>query len=192
MRSLLNSLIVGAASALILGGWVATDTPEYRGSANMEAADSASAPGRSAGRVGLVLTNNTNMSVADLQENIVRGGEVIIPNTKMIQDLDPVYMHARLLAALKSRYPNISLQNSISNSIKNKNALTVVADVRSSLGKLSGQTTSVSIILLFKDAKGRQISKISGQGSATLPYPAWDYRIQEAADAALSQISAKL
>lgn len=191
MRFIRNTAIAIAA-ACTLGGWFATETPDYQESPGLTSNDSAGGAPRAGGRVGLVLTGNTNKSVADLQENIVRGGEVIIPNTKMIQDLDPLYMHARLLAALKNRYPNISLQNDVGSSIRNKNNLTVVADVRSTLGKVSGQTTTVSIILLFKDARGRQVGKVSGLGSATLPYPAWDYRIQEAADAALSQVAAKL
>ncbi|WP_331288848.1 MULTISPECIES: hypothetical protein [Methylobacteriaceae] len=132
------------------------------------------------------------MSVENLEENVRRGNAMIFQNGAMLEDLDPVYMHAKLLAALKAKYPNVRLAPSVAASVKSGNTLSVETDVRTALGKFSGQTTSVSITLVFKDAKGRTVGKLSGQGRETLGYPAVTYKLQEAADMALAQVASRL
>lgn len=185
------ALAVAITAPVLFGAWFAAETPEYKDTATQQGGDFGRAPA-TRGLVGLVITKNTNMSVENLEENVRRGEAVIIKNGAMLEDLDPVYMHARLLAVLKSRYPNVRLVPTVAASVRSGNALTVETDVRTVLGKFTGQTTSVAITLVFKDAKGRTIGKISGQGQETLGYPAMTYKLQEAADGALAQVAAKL
>lgn len=185
------ALAVALAAPILLGAWFAAETPEYNDTATQHGDNFGRAPA-ARGPVGLVITRNTNMSVENLEENIRRGESVFIKNGAMIEDLDPVYMHARLLAVLKSKYPNVRLAPTVAASVRSGNALTVETDVKTTLGKFTGQTTTVSIILVFKDAKGQTVGKVSGQGRETLGYPAMTYKVQEAADGALAQVAAKL
>ncbi|TXN17235.1 hypothetical protein FV219_00680 [Methylobacterium sp. WL122] len=185
------ALSVGLAAPILLGAWFDAPTPEYKDTGVQQDSDFGRAPG-ARGPVGLVITKNTNMSVENLEENVRRGESFIMRNGAMLEDLDPVYMHAKLLAVLKSRYPNVRLAPSVAASMRSGNALTVETDVRTALGKFTGQTTSVAITLVFKDAKGRTVGKVSGQGREALGYPAVTYKLQEAADGALAQVASKL
>lgn len=185
------ALAVGLAAPILLGAWFDAPTPDYKDTGVQQESDFGRAPA-TRGPVGLVITKNTNMSVENLEENVRRGESFIMRNGAMLEDLDPVYMHARLLAVLKSRYPNVRLAPSVAASVRSGNALTVETDVRTALGKFTGQTTSVAITLVFKDAKGRTVGKVSGQGREALGYPAVTYKLQEAADGALAQVASKL
>lgn len=185
------ALAIAVSAPLLLGAWFDAPTPEYKDTATQQGGDFGRAP-PARGTVGLVVTKNTNMSVENLEENVRRGESFIMRNGAMLEDLDPVYMHAKLLAILKSRYPNVRLAPSVAASVRSGNALTVETDVRTALGKFTGQTTSVAVTLVFKDAKGRTVGKVSGQGRENLGYPAVTYKLQEAADGALAQVAAKL
>jgi hypothetical protein len=185
------ALAIALVAPLSLGAWFDAPTPEYKDTGVQQGGDFGRAPA-ARGPVGLVITKNTNMSVENLEENVRRGESMILKNGAMLEDLDPVYMHARLLAVLKSRYPNVRLVPTVAASVRAGNSLTVETDVRTALGKFSGQTTTVTINLVMKDAKGRTVGKVSGQGRETLGYPAMTYKLQEAADGALAQVAAKL
>lgn len=191
LRRHLPVLVLAVVAPVLFGAWFEAPTPEYRDSTAQQGNDFGGAPA-SRGPVGLVITKNTNMSVENLEENVRRGNAMIFQNGAMLEDLDPVYMHAKLLAALKAKYPNVRLAPSVAASVKSGNTLSVETDVRTALGKFSGQTTSVSITLVFKDAKGRTVGKLSGQGRETLGYPAVTYKLQEAADMALAQVASRL
>ncbi len=176
-----------------IAGCVAYEPPKYDDAAlggGRALASSGSAP--SAGRIGLVVNANTERSLQDSKKIHESLGSFVLVNTAAQQDIDPTYLHARLIAALKRRYPSVDVAKDLSSSIAAGHASTAVVDVRTRPGKVSGDKSTVEINIVFFDRARRPTARLVGSGVGTIPYPAWDFGLQSAADQAVEQIAAKL
>ncbi len=179
---------------LSLSGCIGYEPPKYDDAAlgTRAGASIASRAAPSAGRIGLVINSNTEKSLQDSKSVHASLGSFVLVNTAAQQDVDPVYIHARILAALKRRYPTVDIAKDLSSSAAAGNAVTAVVDVRTMLGKLSGDKTKIDITLVFFDRSRRATARISAHGEGTIPYPAWDFRLQQAADQAVAELEGKL
>ncbi len=175
-------------------GSCVSEPPKYDDAA-LGAAPAASSSGRippSGSKVGLVINGNTEKSLEDAQKGDSTLKSMPLVNTSAVKDIDPTYYHARILAALKRRYPSIAVSDSVSASTAAGNTYTAVLDVRTRFGKVSGDKTSIDITVAFFDKSKRPVSRIIASGTGVIPYPAWDVGMQRAADQAVEQLAAQL
>lgn len=185
--------LVMLIAATVGVGCTPHEPPKYDDSA-LGAGRTLSATGTppAANRLGLVINDNTERSIADSRQIKDNLGNYIIVNTSAQQDIDPTYLHARLLAALKRRYATVEVARDLAGSVAAGNGATVVVDVRTRPGRVSGDRSTVEINLVFYDRTRRPVARVSATGAGIIPYPAWDYGLQRAADDAVQQIAARL
>lgn len=133
------------------------------------------------GPVSIQLSDNTRsfLQYMGTSENVL--SSQILPNRQAQGDLDAAGLVEAVRSKVKSALPGSSASGGGSGKI--------LIDVKAQLGKSSGETTSVDVGAIAVDAQGRQFSEVRGQGSGTIPYPAWDYRFAEASQEALSEFS---
>ena len=144
------------------------------------------------GPVGLVVGDSAEALLTGMDEVGKGLTSQIIVNRGALSERDPSYLVDRLTAALKRRYPDIRLANSVAASARAGNRSTIVVDVRAALGQVSGQTTTVEIKLSAFDAGRKPRARVSGRGSAVLSYPAFNYGFQPATDQAVAEIESKI
>ncbi|WP_210250395.1 hypothetical protein [Methylobacterium oxalidis] len=153
---------------------------------------SGSSFGRLPSPVGLVVGDSAEALLANMDGVGKVLTSQIIVNRGALTERDPSYLVDRLTAALKGRFPDIRLANSVAASAQAGNRSTIVLDVRTALGQVSGQTTTVEINLSAFDASRKPRARVSGRGSAVIPYPAFNYGFQPATDQAIAEIESKL
>jgi len=190
--------VAGAlAFPLVLAGCITPDPPKYDDAlAGLSSSVAANAPvGARAsvrGPAALVVSENTE-KMLESHETVEKGLRAqLLVNESAAQSRDPTHLVNKIVALVKTRVPNIELVDDLATASRRGKKSTIVVDLRSELGKLSGQRTNVAVTLVFMDERQRPVSRITGQGSAVIPYPAFSFGFQEAADQALQDLAAKM
>jgi hypothetical protein len=140
----------------------------------------ASESGMRSHSVTVVFTDNTRASMLYLKNNYegkpftdVRTGEIL----------------ERLRQALSTRFSNVSISESSSNS--RSGGLTMLFDLQAHVGSISFTANTLSLTATFKDG-GRPLQTISASGKSTVPYPAFSNGFSKAVERVFADFSQKL
>ncbi len=195
----MNSTIAGLLLALALAGCAATVPPPvytdpFQGLVNQSAATvPADRPVTARQPLGLIFSDNLELYLRYVQvgdASLKSYGA--LTNTTAVADLDPKFVAAHVITMLKAHYPDIELLQDFNQAIATGKKGVWLVDIQPVLGQRSGQTTTVDIAAYFFDERMQPVSRLSGRGTAVLPYPAWDIGVQPATLAAVQQLDGKL
>ena len=112
-------------------------------------------------------------------------------NTKRVTDQDPKFVAARVLSIIRVRYPQLDSVDDFNQGIAKGDKSFALIDTQIRAGWFSGEKTTVDINVFFFDGNAQPLSRISGHGTATVPYPNTSAGIEPATDAAIAEIQEK-
>lgn len=115
-----------------------------------------------------------------------------LTNSSAVADVDPKALGASVVAMIKARFADARLVDDLNDALKAGAKSVCVVDLQIFLGARSGDATRVEISTIFLDGQMRPVSKVTGRGAGTIPYPAWTLALQPAIAASLRDIDAKL
>ncbi len=115
-----------------------------------------------------------------------------LTNTVAAADIDPKFIAGRVLAMLKERYPDIELLHDFNEAIAKGKQSVCLVDIQVAIGRSSGGTTTVDLSTFFFDDSMSPKSRLTGHGSGTIPYPAFDTQVQSSTEQALAELKGKL
>lgn len=142
--------------------------------------------------MGVIFTDNVETYLKYSKE----GQELIqsfgpLTNTVAEADMEPTFVAGRVLSLLKSYYPDLELLPDFNQAVAKGKQSVCVIDIQLVVGAMSGDKTKIAIATYFFDASMMPVSRISGQGSGVIPYPAFDTQVQAATDMAVGELKAK-
>lgn len=150
-------------------------------------------PVRVVGPVGFVVSENAELYLEYIKTNLAKRDRQIFGGNRWADaDIDPEFLVERAVALFKSRYPDMEMLDDLNAARRAGKKTTIILDVRVAAGKFSGHTTAVDLTALLFDSDLRPVSRVVGRGRAVMPWPATDYRVQQAAAKALQELNAKL
>ena len=195
MKKLMATLIV----ALTLTGCAATLPPPvyvdaFHGLLNRtSAAVPVDQPATVAQPLGLIFSENLEQYLKYIKAaDVGLKSYGAFTNTNAVVDIDPKFIAGRVLIMLRAHYPSIVLVDDFNHAVSSGKKGVLLIDIQPVLGSLSGQTTTVTITAYVFNERMQPVSRISGQGSSVVPYPAWDVGLQPSIDGAIRQLDAKL
>jgi len=96
-----------------------------------------------------------------------------------------------VLALLKAHFPKIELVQDFNEAAARGKKAICLLDLRTVVGRGSFQKTTVDISAYFFDSKYQPVTRISAHGEGTVPFPAFDMRVQASTNAAVNELEHK-
>lgn len=106
-------------------------------------------------------------------------------------DIDAAYFRKSLATALNKRFARVLYLDGFHRA-KPTADIHLVVDFQTKLGFYSGTVTRASVNAILLDRRGDEISRASGKGESTVPFPAATLRYQDTIDEALGDFSSNL
>ena len=144
-------------------------------------------------KLGILLSDNTRQSmkhVGDVRSVVQSMG--IFTNVAALEDGDPRYLTVGINRVLEERFKEVLVVDAAEDAPQAGADLAMMLDVQIQMGSNSGTDTTVKVTGIFLNSAQEVIETITGQGSATIPFPAWSYQFKPAADEALSSFAGAL
>ncbi|HWE72713.1 MAG TPA: hypothetical protein VG328_06090 [Stellaceae bacterium] len=163
------------------------------------AGDPASVPADAAVRVehpvAIILSDNVEAYIDWLRRSDEAMHKVIpaaLINTVGEADADPNYIAAHFLDMLKQHFPEAQVVKDFNAAVGSSKKAVLLLDIQAVVSGTSGGKTTVDATLYVFDAQMNPVSKMSGHGEGTVPFPATTAMVQPSTDAAVRQLDAKV
>lgn len=164
----LKKALISAAVVVSLFGGCATP-PEYAKAENpFDSLTPKATRSFAAVKLCMLLSGNTNKSVAYLNDLTARMGRL----GNDTSDYEPKKRVADLTAMLNNRFGEVVVVTDLAEAQRQQCALSLALDIRVQVGSVSFSSTTVEMSGLFADARGKEIEAVAGAGKGTVPYPA--------------------
>jgi hypothetical protein len=107
-------------------------------------------------------------------------------------DLSPTReVVARLKRVLSANFKSFQFTTNLSQA-RPETDLTMILDMRVTLGQMSGQNNSLELKGTFVDHNQQPYETVTGVGSSTMPFPAFETKLPQAAAAAFAEFNNNL
>ncbi len=196
-----GGMVMAFVAPIVLGGCGSgPPLPTYKDAfAGLYNQSAASVPADVAIRVqhpvGIILSDNVEAYVAWVRKTDEYLGKVIpasLTNTVAEADFNPDYMAAQFLDLVKRHFPEAQVVHDFNAAVGSGKKAVCLIDIQAVIGGRTGATTTIDATLYFFDAQMNPVSKISGHGEGTIPFPATTAQVQPSTDAAVRQLDAKI
>lgn len=144
---------------------------------------------------GIILSDNVELYIDWLKktdEAVHRAIPDSLINTVAEADANPNYISAQFLDMLKRHFPETQVVRDFNAATSSGKKAVGLLDIQTVVGGRSGGKTTIDATLYFFDAHMNPVSKVSGHGEGTIPFPATTAMIQPSTDAAVQQMDAKI
>jgi hypothetical protein len=145
--------------------------------------------------VGIILSDNVEAYI----DWVKRSDEAMhkaIPetliNTVGEADANPNYIAAQFLDMLKRHFPEAQVVRDFIAAVGSGKKAVALLDIQPVVSGTTGGKTTIDATLYFFDAQMNSVSKMSGHGEATIPFPATTAQIQPSTEQAVRQLDAKI
>jgi hypothetical protein len=145
--------------------------------------------------VAIILSDNVELYIDWLKRSDEAVHRVIpesLINTVSEADANPNYISAQFLDMLKRHFPEAQVVRDFNAAASSGKKAVGLLDIQAVVGGRSGGKTTVDATLYLFDAQMNPVSKVSGHGDGTIPFPATTAMIQPSTDAAVRQMDAKI
>lgn len=140
--------------------------------------------------LGIILTPNTRKAIQSASGAESLTGALF--NGPAARDVDPRTLTKAVGAALRRRFRSVvTLANSAAAGAAGIDAV-MALDIQIRLGSFSGTKTTVALRGIFLDGRNSPIGQVVGDGSATIPYPAFSFGFHKASTQAVKRFKQSL
>ena len=197
----LRRMAMALAALVALAGCVSGPPPPtygdaFKGLYNQSAATvPADVPVRVQHPVGIILSDNVELYIDWLKrtdEAVHRAIPDSLINTVSEADANPNYISAQFLDMLKRHFPEAQVVRDFNAATNSGKKAVGLLDIQTVVGERSGSKTTVDATLYLFDAQMNPVSKASGHGEGTIPFPATTAMVQPGTDTAVKQMDAKI
>ena len=145
--------------------------------------------------VAIILSDNVELYIDWLKrtdEAIHRAIPDSLINTVGEADANPNYISAQFLDMLKRHFPEAQVVRDFNAATSAGKKAVALLDIQAVVAGTTGGKTTVDAALYFFDAEMNPVSKVSGHGEGTIPFPATTAMVQPSTDAAVKQMDTKI
>ncbi len=138
----------------------------------------------------VVIAKNTRDATRSLTE--LANKYAVWRTPKMAKEVDPKLFTEKIDQALIPRFKRVVLAADMAEAGRAQCDLIMVFDARVLVANSPGQKHTVQLAGLFVDSDGQLIEKVAGQGTSTVPFPAWSLKFSTARDDAFAEFTRSL